>query len=183
MQRHKRSEVDPWVRKIPWRREWQLTPVFFPGECHGQRSLAGYSSWGCKESGHDWETNVPLTPGILTPREELDILAYDHLPNTHPSRLHSVEIRRIFSYFCWMESSFTIIFILLFTVAYNKYSQTLMFCSWYIKGSLESVFLKTLFQWSLDFTKESKQSVFILKSEQWHCWSREYLSTTPSMGE
>ena len=33
---------DPWVAKIPWRREWLLTPVFFPGECHGQRSLVGY---------------------------------------------------------------------------------------------------------------------------------------------
>ena len=36
--------------KIPWRREWQPTPVFLPGEFHGQRSLAGYSPWGCKES-------------------------------------------------------------------------------------------------------------------------------------
>ena len=32
-----------WVRKIPWRREWQPTPVFLPGKSHGQRSLAGYS--------------------------------------------------------------------------------------------------------------------------------------------
>ena len=39
---------DPWVRKIPWRRKWQPTPVFLPGEFHGQRSLVGYSSWGCK---------------------------------------------------------------------------------------------------------------------------------------
>ena len=34
---------DPWVRKILWRRAWQPTPVFLPGESHGQRSLAGYS--------------------------------------------------------------------------------------------------------------------------------------------
>ena len=33
----------------PWRRAWQPTPVFLHGEAHGQRSLAGYSSWGCKE--------------------------------------------------------------------------------------------------------------------------------------
>ena len=32
-----------WVGKIPWRRKWQLTPVFLPGKSHGQRSLAGYS--------------------------------------------------------------------------------------------------------------------------------------------
>ena len=35
---------------IPWRRAWQSTPVFLPGESHGQRSLAGYSPWGLKES-------------------------------------------------------------------------------------------------------------------------------------
>ena len=36
-------------QKIRWRREWQPTPVFWPGESHGQRSLAGYSPRGCKE--------------------------------------------------------------------------------------------------------------------------------------
>ena len=39
----------PWVGKIPWRRAWQPTPLFFPGESHGQRSLMSYSPWGCKE--------------------------------------------------------------------------------------------------------------------------------------
>ena len=42
--------LDPWVEKIPWRREWQLTPVFLPGESHGQRSPVSYSLWGHKES-------------------------------------------------------------------------------------------------------------------------------------
>ena len=41
---------DPWVRKIPWRRTWQLTRVFLSGKFPGERSLAGYSPWGCKES-------------------------------------------------------------------------------------------------------------------------------------
>ena len=36
----------------PWRREWQLTPVFLPGEFHGQKSLVGYSPWGRKRIGH-----------------------------------------------------------------------------------------------------------------------------------
>ena len=47
--RHTRSGFDPWVGKIPWRRAWQPTPVFLPGESHGQRSLAGYSWWGHRE--------------------------------------------------------------------------------------------------------------------------------------
>ena len=41
---------NPHVQKIPWRRKWQPTPVFLPGEFHGQRSLLGYSPWGRKES-------------------------------------------------------------------------------------------------------------------------------------
>ena len=42
--------LDPWVRKIPQRKAWQLSPVFLPGETHGQKSLAGYSPQGHKES-------------------------------------------------------------------------------------------------------------------------------------
>ena len=41
--RHKRHRFNSWVEKIPWRREWQATPVFLPGKSHGQRNLAGYS--------------------------------------------------------------------------------------------------------------------------------------------
>ena len=41
-----RPRFDPWVGKIPWRREWQPTPVFLPGEFHGQRSLVGLQSMG-----------------------------------------------------------------------------------------------------------------------------------------
>ena len=50
---------DPWVRKIPWRKEWQLIPVFLPGKFHGQRSLVGYSPWGHKESDRtEWLTHT-----------------------------------------------------------------------------------------------------------------------------
>ena len=45
----KRCGFKPWVGKIPWRRAGQPTPVFLPGESHGQRSLVGYSPRGCKE--------------------------------------------------------------------------------------------------------------------------------------
>ena len=52
-------EVRSWVGKIPWRREWQPTTVFLPGESHGQRSLVGYRPWGCKES--DMAERLTLT--------------------------------------------------------------------------------------------------------------------------
>ena len=41
---------ETWVRKIPWRREWNPTPVFLPEGFHGQRNLKGYSPWGHRES-------------------------------------------------------------------------------------------------------------------------------------
>ena len=49
----RRHEFKTWVRKIPWRRRWQPTPVFLPGKSHGQRNLSGYSPWGHKRFGHE----------------------------------------------------------------------------------------------------------------------------------
>ena len=48
--RCRRLGFDLWVRNIPWRRKWQPPLVFSPGKSHGQRSLAGFSPWGNKES-------------------------------------------------------------------------------------------------------------------------------------
>ena len=45
-----RPGFNPWVWKIPWKRERLPTPLFLRGEFHGQRSLTGYRPWGCKES-------------------------------------------------------------------------------------------------------------------------------------
>ena len=45
----RKPRFDPWVRKIPWWRKWQPTPVFLPGGSHGRRSLVGYSPQDCKE--------------------------------------------------------------------------------------------------------------------------------------
>ena len=62
--RLKRCRFSPWVGKIPWRRVWQPTPIFLPGESHRQRSLVGYSLWGCKESDRPEATE----PEALSPR-------------------------------------------------------------------------------------------------------------------
>ena len=58
----------PWVRKVPWRRKWQPTPVFLPGESHGQGSLAGYSPWGGKEL----DTTEQLTATLSLLHEKMD---------------------------------------------------------------------------------------------------------------
>ena len=44
------NRLNLWVKKIPWNRKWHPTLVFLPGKSRGQRSLAGYSPWGCQES-------------------------------------------------------------------------------------------------------------------------------------
>ena len=49
----RRCEFDPWVRKIPWRRKWQPTPIFLPWKSPGQRSLVGYSPGDHKRVKHN----------------------------------------------------------------------------------------------------------------------------------
>ena len=63
-----RPDFDPWFRKIPWRRAWQPTPAFLPGEAHGQRSLVGYSPWGHKELDTAEETEHARMPIFQSPR-------------------------------------------------------------------------------------------------------------------
>ena len=56
----KRCGFDLRAGKTPWRRAWQPTPVFLPGESHAQRSLAGYGPWGRKESDMTEHTHTPM---------------------------------------------------------------------------------------------------------------------------
>ena len=58
--RCKRLGFNPWLGKIPWSRKWQPTPVFLPGKCHGQKNVAGYSSWGHRAGTRlsDWAPTV-----------------------------------------------------------------------------------------------------------------------------
>ena len=85
----RRRGFDPWVGKILWRRKWQNTLVFLPGEFHGQRSLEGYSRWdpeksdtpeheqkcilyGVREEGpHNVTQPFPDTQGTKTLRSQL----------------------------------------------------------------------------------------------------------------
>ena len=66
-QRCQRCRFDPWVRKNPWRRAWQPTPVFSPGKFYGQKSLAGYSAWGHKDSDAT-EHTIGLSPSSRAAR-------------------------------------------------------------------------------------------------------------------
>ena len=55
---HRRCRNHPWVGKIPWRRKWQPTPVFFLGQSNGQRSLAGCRPWDWKESNTTYMNHI-----------------------------------------------------------------------------------------------------------------------------
>ena len=72
----RRWRFDPWVRKIPWRRKWQLTSVFFPGKSHGKKNLVGYNPCSCKRVEHN-----------LTAKQQWQYFIV-HKPNSyvHPSQ-------------------------------------------------------------------------------------------------
>ena len=74
----RRHGFNPRVGKIPWTRAQQPTPIFLPGESHGQRSLAGYSPWGHKESDTTWplNSNNIVSPLLFQP---LEIIVYNKL--------------------------------------------------------------------------------------------------------
>ena len=79
----------PWVRKIPWRKAWQSTPVLLPGESHGKRNLVAYSPWGCKESDiteHNMEEEMAT---------HCNILAWKIPWTEEPGRLQSMGLQRV----------------------------------------------------------------------------------------
>ena len=99
----------PWVRKILWRRKWQPTPVFLPGEFHGQRSLPGCSPWGHRVR-HNWVTehtgtdrNNRLSRLIdrQTDRQTRDMPVFALL-FLHPS--YFLEFRSLSSHPCWCRN-------------------------------------------------------------------------------
>ena len=63
--RSRRQGFNPWVRNIPWRMKWKPNPGILLGKSHGQRTQAGYSPWGCRESGmaKQWHPTPVLLPG------------------------------------------------------------------------------------------------------------------------
>ena len=85
----------PWVGKIPWRREWQPTSGLLPGEPHGQRSLASYSSWGWKESAtterlthtESDEYACSLLSTYCVPGSARSLLRMLYNPHTSPVRM------------------------------------------------------------------------------------------------
>ena len=72
----------PWVGKIPWRRAWQPTSVFLPGESHGQRNLAGCNLVGLWRVGHDWEAKHSTAQCFPKPHVLLFITKAEiHMPH------------------------------------------------------------------------------------------------------
>ena len=77
-----RPRFSPWIGKIPWRRRWQPTPVFLPGKSHGQRTLVGYSPWGCTDLGTTEQLHV-LENIILSEKNQAEKDSY-HMTSLLP---------------------------------------------------------------------------------------------------
>ena len=88
----RRCGFNPWVAKISWRRKWQPTSVFLPGEFHGQRSLVGYGPWGHKV-GHDLATQQQAWKAVTK-----GYLLHDFILIWHSGKdkMTGTEIRSVF---------------------------------------------------------------------------------------
>ena len=62
--RCRRHRFNPWVGKIPWRRNWQPTAVFLLGKSHRWRSLVGYSPWGRRVGLSNWADTHTASPHL-----------------------------------------------------------------------------------------------------------------------
>ena len=88
---YRRCRFDPWVRKIPWRRKQQPTPLFLPGKSQGQRSLVGYSPRSRKELDTTEQLNnnnnehVHLITSV--PLYSNCIAAYGHLTESYDPKI------------------------------------------------------------------------------------------------
>ena len=99
------TQVQSLIRKIPWRRAWQPTPVFLAVEFHGQRSLVGYSPRGCKDSDTTQQITLSLSlafyqVGISKPGSAEDCVAMTKtqrqrgwVDSSHPQQPHRNRIR------------------------------------------------------------------------------------------
>ena len=96
--RHKRCGFNPWVRKIPWRRKWQPTPVSMHGKSHGQRCLVGYCPWGCQESDTTEQAHVSFSFLCLKP-----LLSHTHHTLVSLASLYLLSKLEIFH--CWIKFS------------------------------------------------------------------------------
>ena len=101
----RRHGFDPWVGKIPWRREWQPTPVFLPGTSHGQRSLRGYRprAWKELDTTKQLDSNEGLSEeepkAVIRTDQHLFCLFVIQTLNTHTSfPLLSIQIFSFFFY-------------------------------------------------------------------------------------
>ena len=79
------TRVDPWVRKIPWRRERQPTPVFLPRKFQGQRSLACYSPWGHRVRLTHTQCQGPLWPLAQKKKQNKEVFLHPNLTDAGPS--------------------------------------------------------------------------------------------------
>ena len=138
------------VGKIPWRRAWQPTPVFLPGEFCGQKSLVGYSPWGCKESDttEQLSTYAVSFPGLLSGEQ-----GSRELSSLHQSRVLCC-LHKVFSH---VNSSLFAISCFLFPLLFLRLS---------LLPPPQSFYLYILFP----VLFSSAWSLILEESFSWLCW-------------
>ena len=96
MEERQEMRVRSLGREDPWRRKWHPTPVFLPGESHGQRSLVGYSPWGCKELDTTEHACTMISKfgflefRILFPRTSCMVAIFSEIQFDHPCSIPGI---------------------------------------------------------------------------------------------
>ena len=101
----RRHRFSPWVRKIPWRREWLPTPIFLPGKPDRQRRLAGYSPWGYKDL-KDWTTRSSSTAKRFRACILMVEIATFNWYNSYKILVYKIFFRRQWSWFLPLNISY-----------------------------------------------------------------------------
>ena len=154
---HRRHEFDSWARKIPWRRIWQPTAVFLPGESHGPRSLAGYSPWGRKESDTTEATKHSI-PYIMCFQPK-NLWPSSGLNNSQPWLLQVLLLLQSLFFFHWKGQTHDAIFL--------NYLPCLLQLSLFISEPILSEFQRTVFQFTDYVFNYSQCHSYLLFLSSW----------------
>ena len=182
----RRPRFDPRVRKIPWRRKWQPTPVFLPRESHGQKNLGGYRPWNCRESDTAKRLILALSPEFF---EETG-------GGKQQNCIIFLQTKMLFSHVCtdfFTEKYYGIYCEALYTEADQRlnFSSNLVLVGalgstrhWVHHRSPVSVYLLPVFSLWHEFVHDSDDTFGeLFFSRLWWCKWKIYFFTSPGPGE
>ena len=131
----RRPGFDPWVGRIPWRREWLPTPLLLLGEFHGQRSLTGYSPWSYKKSDiiiiiifYNKASKWKLSSLSIIPASDMPTVIWTDLDQSRIPNLYLEVVLFLHSFPCSLIHPSIHCIYLIYPSIYSRNSQSTLMC-------------------------------------------------------